>query len=120
MSEVKWKNKPEDHDYPAAESYLTLVFGVDKARSIVERLQKQDIVKFKAKDILRASGYSLLPVSNTAVQKDLAKIKNGTELSPVLLVNDGHRVHIADGFHRVTALYYHDENSTVIGKFVQI
>jgi gluconate kinase len=40
----------------------------------------------RAKDLLRASGLPVLDPDNVHVAKDLAKVKKGTPLSPVLLV----------------------------------
>lgn len=52
------------------------------------RLRKQTITKFKAKDILKASGLSLLVVSNPNVEKDQKKIRDGKSLSPILTVRN--------------------------------
>ena len=49
-------------------------------------------VRHQAKDLLRASGLALLPVDNVHVASDLAKIKRGEPLSPVLLVRGDFRV----------------------------
>jgi hypothetical protein len=56
--------------------------------AIVKRLRAAPIANFKAKDIFRASGLSLLGVSNLHVEKDRGKILAGKRLSPVLLVRD--------------------------------
>ena len=102
-TQVKWRPAPEDQDYPAAESYLSLVDAPDQANAIVARLKAAPITQFKAKDIFRASGLSLLGVSNSHVQKDTDKIKQGEALSPLLLVRDpaSGKVVIADGYHRL-------------------
>jgi hypothetical protein len=79
--QIQWFGEPEDHDYPAALSYLSLVF--DKtAAGLVEKLKRAGISTFKAKDIFRASCLSLLGVSNSHVEKDRKKIKDGHKLSP--------------------------------------
>ena len=71
--------------------------------------------KFKAKDIFRASRLSLLGVSNFHVKKDRKKIKAGQSLSPLLLVRDTNtgRVVIADGYHRLCAVYSFDEDAMI-------
>lgn len=46
------------------------------------------MASFKAKDILRASGLSLLGVSNSHVERNKEKIEDGHTLSPLLLVRD--------------------------------
>jgi hypothetical protein len=44
--------------------------------------------EFKAKDIFRASGLSLLSISNSHVKTDQKKIKSGRAVSPLLLIRD--------------------------------
>ena len=118
--EIRWLSEPEEHDYPAALSYLLLIYDEDTAQEIVEKLKKAKIGQFKAKDIFRASGLSLLGVSNSHVEKDRIKIKKGKELSPILLVrerNNGKLI-VADGYHRVCAVYSFDEDALIPSKIV--
>src|ERR1043166_1810674 len=100
---IKWLKKPEAHNYPAALSYLNLIYPDTIAREMVKKLRKAPIVEFKAKDIFRASKLSLLGVSNAHVDKNRKKIKKGIALSPILLVRDSEdcKVIIADGYHRM-------------------
>ena len=111
----QWLELPEDHDYPAAESYLLLSLPEKKVTKLVASLKKASVSHFKAKDIFRASGLSLLGVSNSHVEKDTKKIAKGTELSPLLLVRDADhgRVIIADGYHRLCAVYGIDEDALI-------
>ena len=76
--------------------------------------------EFKSKDIFRASGLSLLGVSNSHVEKDRKKIKAGMPLSPLLLVRDGDhgRVIIADGYHRLCAVFGFHEDAMIPCKIV--
>jgi len=112
-----WKTEPEDHDYPAAEDYLTLLFEKKAARKLVKKLKNGDIHWRKAKDLLRASALSALDPANPHVAADLKKIKEGKALSPVLLVRgDGVRdvpLIIADGYHRICASWHTDENAPI-------
>ena len=78
-------SEPEAHDYPAAKSYLNLLFEESVANTIVKKLKKAPISEFKAKDIFRASALSLLGVSNSHVEKDRQKIASGKEIAPILL-----------------------------------
>ena len=115
--DIRWKPEPRDSNYPSALSYLSLLFG--KAGEIAERLRKAPMTDFKAKDIFRASGLSLLGVSNSHVKKDLQKIKEGQELSPILLVrHEGQHLVIADGYHRMCAVYSLDEDAVIPCKIV--
>ena len=62
-SGVKWLSDVEDHDYPAAESYLGLLHGAARVAEIMKGLKGTPVVQFKAKDIFRASRLSLLGVA---------------------------------------------------------
>jgi hypothetical protein len=78
------------------------------------------ISRFKAKDIFRASELSLLGVSNSHVEKDRSKIIEGIPLSPILLVRDERnaKVIIADGYHRMCAVYSFNEDEFIPCKIV--
>jgi hypothetical protein len=111
---------PEDHNYPAALSYLSLIYDEGTATKIVDDLRAAPISQFKAKDIFRSSSLSLLGVSNSHVDKDRKKIKKGASLSPILLVKDttNGKVVIADGYHRMCAVYSFDEDAVIPCKIV--
>ena len=119
-AEIRWRRKPDTHDYPAARSYLRLIFDPAATVSLVKRLRRAPVVEFKAKDIFRASGLSLLGVSNSHVVKDQEKIRAGKKLSPILLVRSarGPKVIIADGYHRLCAVYSFDEDALIPCKIV--
>ena len=112
---IKWLDAVEEHDYPSAESYLLLVYAKSEATKLIARLKSAEIVQFKAKDIFRASKLSLLGISNSHVDKDRRKILSGTPLSPLLLVRDDKngKVIIADGYHRLCAIYGYDEDAWI-------
>jgi hypothetical protein len=117
---LKWLSKPDAHDYPAAESYLSLIYDEEKTAKLIGKLKRAPILEFKAKDVFRASGLSLLGVSNFHVESDRKKIRMGQKLSPLLLVRDkaNGKVVIADGYHRVCAAYSFDEDATIPCKIV--
>ena len=112
---ILWRGAPEEHDYPAAHSYLTLIFDEGKAAKYVRRLRAAPIAQFKAKDVFRASALSLLGVSNGHVERDRRKISAREKLSPILLVRAPAigRVIVADGYHRLCAVYSIDEDAVV-------
>ncbi len=118
--EIKWLSEPEEHDYPAAESFLSLLVGEEAVKTLMGKLRSAPVSKYKAKDIFRASGLSLLGVSNAHVEKDQRKIQSGRELSPLLLVRDANngKVIIADGYHRLCAVYSYDEDAVIPCKIV--
>lgn len=117
---ITWLDKPQTHDYSAAESYLSLTMKSRSAKTVVAKLVKARISKFAAKDIFRASGLSLLGVSNSHVEKDRARIIRNKELSPLLLYRDkAHRkLIVADGYHRLCAVYKFDEDAIIPCKIV--
>ena len=112
---IQWLSEPEEHDFPAAGSYLSLICNERAAAALVRQLRRAPASSFKAKDIFRASGLSLLGVSNSHVEKDRNKIEDGKPLAPLLLVRDkaGGKVIIADGYHRLCAVYSFDENAPI-------
>jgi len=113
----RWKTEPDEHDYPAASSFLSLVAGPSLVGPIVDALRSAGLDHYKAKDLLRASRLALLPVDNPHVASDLAKVKAGHLLSPVLLVRGDltrdFPLVIADGYHRVCASFHLDENADI-------
>jgi hypothetical protein len=108
-----WKDEPEAQDFPAAESYLSLLIGPAAAARLAKAMRKQRALQhFAAKDILRAAGLPLLGRDDSEVAADLDKVKHGRKLSPVLLVH-GTPLWVADGYHRVCASYHLDEKIPV-------
>jgi hypothetical protein len=120
QSKIQWLDQPEDHDYPAAESYLSLLYDEKAAAAYSAKLKKAPVSGFKAKDIFRASSLSLLGISNSHVEKDRKKIRDGHKLSPLLLVRQSEigKVVIADGYHRLCAVYSIDEDAVIPCKIV--
>jgi len=118
--QISWFDEPEEHNYPAAESYLTLLFEEKAVADYAKRLRRAKMAKFKAKDLFRASGLSLLGVSNHHVERDRRKILDGKKLSPLLLVRDTVRskLIIADGYHRLCSVYQFDEDAWIPCKIV--
>ncbi len=113
MTSEHWKDEPEEQDYPAARSYLSLLVDPGEAKKTAKALgDEPDAARYKAKDILRAAGLPLLPLDDPEVAKDLAKVKAGTKLSPVLLVR-GDPLWVADGYHRICASYHLDEDAEI-------
>lgn len=112
MKKDIWLNNPEKHDFPAALDYLELLYPPTIAADIVKRLTKTNTVIKKAKDILRASQLPLLPKDNIHVKENLQKVKKQKKLSPILLVRDTKLI-VADGYHRVCAIYYLSEDLEV-------
>ncbi len=119
-TEINWLSEPEAHNYPAALSYLSLIYDEQTAIGYVDNLKQAKLSEFKAKDIFRASNLSLLGISNTQVKKNQLKIQSGNQLSPILLVRDSvnGKVIVADGYHRLCAIYTYDEDAVIPCKIV--
>jgi hypothetical protein len=117
---ISWLSHLEEHDYPAAESYLSLIYDAEQVAKMVARFRRAPVVQFKAKDIFRASRLSLLGVSNFHVEKDWGKIRKGQSLSPLLLIRDepNGKLVIADGYHRLCAVYGIDEDASIPCKII--
>ena len=117
---IKWLPIPEEHDYDASFSYLSLVFPESEAKKYVVQLKKTKMSQFKAKDLFRASSLSLLGISNKHVKKNLDKMKDGENLSPLILLRDSvnRKLIIADGYHRMCAVYTKDEDALIPCKIV--
>jgi len=117
-----WKDEPDAHDYPAATDFLTLLMSEEEANDLADRLGKAEITHRKAKDILRASNLALLGRDNKHVAADLEKVTHDERLSPVLLIrgrsDPATPLIVADGYHRVCASYWIDENAEIPCKLV--
>ena len=85
------------------------------AKKVTEKLIKAKMTEFAAKDIFRASGLSLLGISDSHVEKDRAQIARDEKLSPLLLYRDkaNGKPIIADGYHRLCAVYKFDEDAMI-------
>jgi hypothetical protein len=125
MAKVKWKRKPAAHDYPAADSYLSLLVADPALRAeLVSQLRAAPIVTYKAKDLLRASQLAAMTKANAHVALDLKKIRKKIPLSPVLLVRGdlvrGFPLQVADGYHRVCASHLVDENTDIPCRLIDL
>jgi len=117
---IKWFDKPQKHDYPNAARYLSLSMDVSAAETAVLEMERAAMTEFAAKDIFRASGLSLLGISDSHVEKDRADIIRHEKLSPLLLYRDriSGKLIIADGYHRLCAVYKFHEDAMIPCKIV--
>lgn len=95
---------------------------VKQAKAVAKSFTKAPVEKHPAKDLRRSAGLTLLAADDPAVVRDLAKVRSGQMLSPVLIVRgDSQRgIHavIADGFHRVCASYHLSENELILCRII--
>lgn len=112
---IKWLPEPEEQDYTSALSYLSLLYNKKTAKARVKDLKHAGMSEFQSKDIFRAARLPRLAVSNNHVKKDQKKIEAGQKLSPLLLIRNStkEQVVIADGYHRLCAVYSFDEDALI-------
>jgi hypothetical protein len=114
-TKIKWLSAPQKHDYPAARTYLQLIFQPRDAKKLVDKLKRSKVVQFAAKDIFRAAQVPLLPPGDSDVKKDKQLINHKKALSPLLLYRDPdlRKLIIVDGYHRLCAVYSCDERAMI-------
>jgi hypothetical protein len=105
VGKIEWLDDVAEHDYAAAEAYLSIKRDKDDVDKIVGRLRKAPLTTRRANDILRAAGLTPAPLDDPGVIKDLIKVIEHRRLSPVLVISDEKGADIADGFHRVSLVY---------------
>ncbi len=112
---IKWLGKPQKHDYPSAQSYLSLILKPRTAKRLVQKLADTENVEFAAKDIIRASQVPLLGRSDSHVASYRKLIILKQPISPLLLCRDPRhgKLIIADGYHRLCAVYTFDEDAMI-------
>jgi hypothetical protein len=110
---IRWLDDVADHDYAAAEAYLSLKLAGPALAKAVSRLRDAPLTTRRANDILRAAGLSAAALHDPGVMKDLLKVLDGKRLSPVLVFRDERGADIADGFHRISLAYRIDPYTEV-------
>lgn len=103
-----WEADVADHDYDAANTYLTLRYDEHRAAEVCAGLRKSKLTDRRANDILRACGRDPLPLDDPGVKRDLMKVITGKKLSPVLVASFRDAADIADGYHRISLSYHLD------------
>jgi len=118
---VRWLDEPEQKDYDAARSYLSLLVPADQLDELIERLRGATSASWRAKDILRATRLPLLSAAQSGeVAEKLAKVKAKEAISPILIVvlRPDVVAQIADGYHRTCAAFLCDEDALVPGRIL--
>jgi hypothetical protein len=120
LKSIKWLDEPEEKDYLAARSFLSMVIVPEQLDETIEALHRAPEGHWAAKDLLRAAGLPALRAKQSAeVAEKLGKIKDGIAISPVLLVAGIRELLvIADGYHRVSAAHRVDEDARVPGRLL--
>jgi hypothetical protein len=117
---IRWRAEVAHHDYAAAHNYLSLKLEEAAAAKAVDRLRKAKLTSRRVNDILRAAGLAAAELDDPGVVKDLIKVIEGKELSPILAVIGPQWADIADGFHRVSLVYRIDPYGEVPLKLADI
>lgn len=113
VERIKWLEDVADHDYGAAEAYLSLKLDGEAVQKAVKRLRKAPLTTRRANDILRAAGLTAAPLDDPGVMADLIKVIEGRRLSPVLVLSAELGADIADGYHRVSLAYRIDPYAVI-------
>jgi hypothetical protein len=113
VGKIEWLDEVAEHDYAAAEAYLSIKLDPPVVAKAVGRLRKAPLTTRRANDILRAAGLTPAPLDDPGVMKDLIKVIERIRLSPVLVISNGTSADIADGFHRVSLVYRIDPYGAV-------
>ena len=117
---IAWLEDPEEKDFEAAHSFLSMVVAPGELDRTIARLRTAPLGNWAAKDLLRAAGLPpLRPKQSAEVAEKLTKIKQQIPISPVLLLG-GVRAElvIGDGYHRASAAYKIDEDARVPGRLL--
>ena len=112
-----WLPRQQAEDCGHARAYLDLLFAPRAAAALSKAFGKAKVQSHAAKDIVRAGRITPLPATNARVAQDLKKIAKGKKIPPILLVRgDAARdlpLVVADGMHRLSAVWHYDEADDV-------
>ena len=115
--QLRWTSEGAAPDFEAARKYLSLLAPDAKVNALIKTLREAKILDHAAKDLLRAAQLPLLPRDDPHVDADLKRIHKGKALAPILAVRGdfalGLPLIVADGYHRICAVCYFDENAPV-------
>lgn len=113
MSDAMWTDRPATSFLDDVYNYLTLLFSPHDAVRIVDDLTNAEVIQRRANDILRAA--DLLPSSedDPSVMASIERLAQAVVLPPTFLVVRKHRLIIADGYHRTSAVYWSNDFSMV-------
>jgi len=120
LKTIKWLDEPEEKDYLAARSFLSMMIEPQELDGTIGALHRAPEGHWAAKDLLRAARLPPLRAKqSTEVAEKLGKIKDGVAISPVLLVGGLREfLVIADGYHRISAAHRVDEDALVPGRLL--
>ena len=120
---LNWRRRPVATDLAAASRFLALINTPSQTKHLIGALRRSEAAHHAAKDLLRASGLPLLASDEPQVATDLRRIRKGKPLSPVLLIagdmTAGVALTVADGYHRICAVCYFDEDAPVSCRVVR-
>jgi hypothetical protein len=70
---IRWRSDVADHDYAAAQAYLSLKLDEAAAANAVDQLRQTKLTSRRVNDILRAAGLTPAALDDPGVVKDLIK-----------------------------------------------
>ena len=112
-----WTEVPDEHDYAAAENYLSTLAAQDTAHRLADLLRAAPIEHYKAKDRLRASA---LPALDPGTRQ--GEEGNSTVPCPpgAWRSHVRHLPHHRDGYHRICASHYLNEDADIPCRLVDL
>lgn len=113
MSDALWTDRPPGSFLDDVYNYLTLLFDHDDALRIADDLSTTVIVQRRANDILRAADLLPSAMDDPSVMASMERLAQADRLPPTFLVVRKHRLIIADGYHRTSAVYWSNDFSMV-------
>lgn len=113
MSNALWVDRTPESFLDDVWRYLTLQFEPDDADKIVSDLSQATLIQRRANDILRAAQLPPCDKEDSTVLNSMYRLGDVGTLPPVFLVVHKHRLIIADGYHRTSAVYWSNDFTLV-------
>ena len=112
-----WKSTPDEHDYPAAHDYLTLVIPEAQVNELVKGLMNAPLTTRKAKDLLRAAAYRFFLTPTYMWPTTSQRSTRASSFRPCSWCEarrpGAPPLLVADGYHRICASYHLDEDADI-------
>jgi Alginate lyase len=117
MADIRWATATTTDDIADAGRFLSFAVPAGQLAALAAQWRAGTVRKAEAKDILRAAGLTALPSTSEGVRKHAKAIRAGETLDPVLIVNgdldDDRPAIVAEGYHRLSAVYNIGEDELV-------
>lgn len=109
VSEALWNEKTPSMYLHDCWQYITLLFSPSDADAIINDLTNASLTLRRANDILRAAELEPCEREDAAVLASIERLGEQGAIPPVYLVVAKRKLIIADGYHRVSAVYWSND-----------